>query len=94
MTIGTIGFPADDTDLFKIVKSVCCILVAFSFANNLFPIYSSLKLKTNANMAKVLFLGISLTLGIYVFLAIVCLFLFGKSVRIGTNIMDNVNTEL
>ena len=52
------------------------------------------KLKTNQNMAKVLFLGISLTLSIYVFLAIVCLFLFGRSVRIGTNIMDNVNTEL
>ena len=45
-------------------------------------------------MANVLFLGIGLTWAIYVFLAIVCLFLFGKAVRSGTNIMDNVNSEL
>jgi len=50
--------------------------------------------KTNGNMAKVLFFGIAMTLSIYVFLAIVCLFLFGKSVNIGTNIMENVNSEL
>jgi amino acid permease len=94
VNVADISWPASDGDLFKMIKSVCCILVAFSFANNLFPIYSSLKVKTNANMANVLFLGIGLTWAIYVFLAIVCLFLFGKSVRLGTNIMDNVNTEL
>ena len=39
--------PAKDADFNKIIKSVCCIIVAFGFSQNLFPLFSSLKYKTN-----------------------------------------------
>lgn len=36
----------------EIVGSVCTLLVAFSFALNLFPIYSALRHKSNENCIK------------------------------------------
>ena len=60
---------------------------------NLFPIFSSLKVKTNANMTKTVTYGICLTSCIYLFLSLVCIFLFGKSVGVSTNVMDCINKE-
>ena len=85
--------PGDGADLWSVVKSISCSLVAFSFANNLFPIYSSLKEKTNENMKVTTTYGIGLTFCIYTFLSVVCVFMFGRGVSVSTNIMDCVNKE-
>lgn len=69
-------------------------MVAFSFANNLFPIYSSLAVKTNDNMAKVSALSIGLVFFMYTLLSVVCLFLFGEQIYQGTNVMNSVNREI
>tara|TARA_B110000285_G_C15094322_1_gene600992 strand:- start:999 stop:1442 length:444 start_codon:yes stop_codon:yes gene_type:complete len=87
------SLPGADADLWTIVKSVSCSLVAYSFANNLFPIYSSMKEKTNENMKVTITYGIGLTFFIYTFLSVVCVLLFGGGVRLSTNIMDCVNKE-
>jgi len=85
--------PAKEANLWNIVKSISCSLVAFSFANNLFPIFSSLKVKTNENMKTTTSYGIALTFVIYTFLSVVCVFMFGSGVKGSTNIMDCVNKE-
>jgi len=68
-------------------------MVAYSFANNLFPIYSSMKEKTNENMKTTIMFGIGLTFFIYSFLSVVCVFMFGSGVAYSTNLMDCVNKE-
>jgi len=69
-------------------------LVAFAFSINLFPIYSGLKEKTNENCNKTVTVSISLIGGLYTFLSIPCLFLFGERIDLlGGNIMNNVNEE-
>ena len=76
------------------MKSVSTTFVAFSFANNLFPIYSSLAVKTPENMKKVSSYSIGIVLVIYTFLSIVALFLFGSSIDLDTNVLKNVNFEI
>lgn len=76
------------------MKSVSTTFVAFSFANNLFPIYSSLKVKTPENMIKVTKYSMGIVLSIYTFLAITALFLFGRGVGLETNVLKNVNFEI
>lgn len=85
--------PGEGSDLWKVVKSISCAMVAYSFANNLFPIYSSMKVKTNENMKTTITYGIGLTFFIYTFLSVVCVFMFGSGVSVSTNIMDCVNKE-
>ena len=87
------SLPGETSDIFHIFKSISCALVAYSFAMNLFPIYSSLKIKTNEYMTKTVSYGIALTSFIYLFLAIVSIMLFGYSVDASTNVMDEVNKE-
>ena len=81
-------------DFFTWVKSLCCMLVAFSFQQNLFPVYSSLALKTNQNCQKISTISISTVFLIYVFLSVVCVFLFGNQITAeGSNVIQNVNLE-
>ena len=87
------ALPGKDSDLWKIVSSISCAMVAYTFANNLFPIFSSLKVKTNQNMTKTVTYGIFLTGFIYTFLSFVCISLFGYAVDLSTNIMDCINRE-
>jgi amino acid permease len=75
------------------MRSVSSCFVAFSFANNLFPIFSSLKVKTSENIRNVVGYSVGIVWFIYSFLAVVSLFLFGKSVDLDTNIMKSVNFE-
>ena len=66
--------------------------VSFSF--NLFPIYSSLKVKTNPHMAKCVGVSVSLTGLIYSTLAISAVFLFGNTIeKAGANVLININAE-
>ena len=93
MTFSEFQTPGESSDIWKVVKSVSCAMVAYSFANNLFPIYSSMKVKTNENMKTTITYGIGLTFFIYTFLSVVCVFMFGAGVKVSTNIMDCVNKE-
>lgn len=79
---GDLWMPYKNTDMFKIIKSICCMLVAYSFTINLFPIYSALKVKTNENCNKTVSISIFMVAAIYVFLSIVCLLLFGSQLDI------------
>lgn len=69
------------------------MMVAFCFALNLFPIFSALKVKTNQNMTVTTTLGIGLTFVIYSLLSLICVFMFGSSVGIKSDLMTQVNTE-
>lgn len=70
------------------------MMVAFCFALNIFPIFSSLKVKTNQNMTVTTSYGIGLTFVIYCILSLCCLFMFGKSVREKSDLMNNINNEI
>lgn len=84
----------DDTNIYKIIRSICCILVAFSFVINLFPLYSALKVKTNANCNKCVGISLVFSLSIYTFLAICAVLMFGGTIDImGADMLKNVNDE-
>jgi amino acid permease len=93
ITFSEVKFGAPTADIFTIMRSVSSCFVAFSFANNLFPIFSSLKVKTSENIRNVVGYSVGIVWFIYSFLAVVSLFLFGKSVDLDTNIMKSVNFE-
>jgi len=77
-TFANRSVPSDNIDIFKIIKCCCVLSVAFAFSQNLFPIYSSLTVKTNPNMAKCVSVSVSLTALIYSALAVAAVFLFGE----------------
>jgi len=86
--------PQEDLDFWKVVKSICFLLVAFSFAINLFPIYSALKYKNNEYCNKTISVSVGLTALIYTFLSIPCIILFGVEIEIyRANILNNINHE-
>lgn len=86
--------PYEDGDFFTWVKSLCCILVAFSYSQNLYPLYSALKIKTNENCQKVVNVSVTICLFIYFFLAVVGCLLFGEQVtKVNANIILNINRE-
>ena len=61
---------------------------------NLFPLFSSLKTKTNEFCQKTVSVAILTTLAIYAGISIVCSFLFGKQIiRAGSNVILNINNE-
>ena len=87
-------WPDENTDFFKIVKSICMLLVAFAFTQNLFPVYSALKVKTNENCQKAVNISILLVIFFYTFLSMVSVFLFGKQIEIyKANVINNINRE-
>ena len=86
--------PYEGTDVWKIIKSICFVLVAFSFQINLFPIYSALKVKTNENCRTTITISLTLVGLLYGVLSVSCIFLFGGEIDIMKgNIMENVNSE-
>jgi len=94
LTLSEMGSPGDGSNFVTIITSVSTSLVAFAFSNTLFPTYSALRVKTNENMMKTSSLAITIVLFIYTFLSTVCLYLFGRGVNQGTDIMKCVNQEL
>ena len=82
------------TDIYKIIRSICCILVAFSFVINLFPLYSALKVKTNANCNHCVSISLFFSASIYTFLAICAVLMFGGTINeMGADVLKNVNQE-
>lgn len=49
ITFNTFLKPYVKGDFYTWVKAICCQLVAFSFTQNLFPVFSALAVKTNEN---------------------------------------------
>jgi amino acid permease len=88
LTMGEFNYPGVYSDKYKIITSISVILVAFMFTPNFFPIFSSMKVKTNSNFLVTLQLGIILTFAIYVFVGIVGILLFGAAVETGTNVLN------
>jgi amino acid permease len=69
--------PDKEADIWKIIKSACFVLVAFSFTINLFPIYSALKIKSNENCKTTITISVGLVGSLYAFLSVTCVLLFG-----------------
>jgi hypothetical protein len=76
------------------MTSVSAVVVGYAFSFNLFPLYSSLQLKTNENCEAIISLSISFISVIYFVLSLVCAFLFGNTlIKADSDIMKNVNAE-
>lgn len=73
------------------VKGISIIIVAFSFQQNLFPMYNSLKHQTNENCIKACQIAIGFTGVIYLSIALLGIFFFGSFLE--ENILSNVGEE-
>lgn len=70
------------------------LLVAYAFNQNLFPVYSALKVKTNENLMKTVALALFVVFFFYVFIAIPSTFLFGIQIELQkSNVINNINRE-
>ena len=63
------------------VSSIGVTLLAYSYQQNVFPIFTELKVKTNEAYDKVALLGLGLTSMIYLSVSLICLFMFGASLQ-------------
>jgi amino acid permease len=63
------------------VSAICTTLVAYSYQQNVFPIYSSLKNKSKAGYMTASTLGLFVTTGIYMAVSFISIMLFGKSIQ-------------
>lgn len=80
--------PPADSDIYKWISSLGIMMVAYTFSLNLFPIFSSLKVKTTDNMIVTSHAGIWLTFVIYTSTALICLFMFGGTVGGHSNFLE------
>ena len=70
------------------------MVTAYTFVQNLFPIFSNLKVKTNKNCQKSVDISIGFSALTYTFLSICSVFLFGEQItEVKANLLLNVNRE-
>mmetsp|Transcript_12699 Transcript_12699/g.21385 ORF Transcript_12699/g.21385 Transcript_12699/m.21385 type:complete len:311 (+) Transcript_12699:175-1107(+) len=73
------------------IKAISIMLVSYSCQQNLFPIYSELKVKTNSECSKSFAIASLLVGALYITLAVVSLYMFGSEVE--SSILENVGHE-
>lgn len=75
------------------ISALSVTLVAYSYQQNLFPIYGALKNKTNAEYNKTATAGLFLTTFLYMGVALISLFMFGECLESSVllNIGDTIN---
>ena len=56
-------------------------MLAYSYQQNVFPIFSELRIKTNAEYKKVSLTGLPLTASIYFIVGTICTLMFGSSLQ-------------
>lgn len=66
---------------FSTLSSIGVTLLAYSYQQNVFPIYTELKVKTNEEYDKTNLLGLLLTATIYISVSLICLFMFGSDLE-------------
>ena len=75
----------------ELIKSLSIILVSFSCQQNLFPIFSELNKKNNTECQKGFQIATSLIGTLYVVLAVISIYMFGKNVH--SSILEDVGNE-
>lgn len=75
----------------ELIQALSITLVAYSYQQNVFPIYSSLKNKCNAEYAKVSWYGLLVTFTIYIAVAIISILMFGTDIQ--SSVLDNIGEE-
>ena len=63
-------------------------MIAYSYQQNVFPIYSELRNKTNEEYKKVSKYGLPLTACIYFAVGTICIFMFGESLT--SQVLENI----
>lgn len=71
-----------------LISALSVTLVAYSYQQNLFPIYSSLKDKSDENYVKVSYGGLFISFGLYLAVALLSLFMFGEDLE--SSVLDNI----
>lgn len=83
--------PLDHLTFKDAVTSINTASFSLSITSNVFPTYSSLRVKTTANMTKSLVLGLVMTVGVYTLYSVTCVILFGLSLSdTEGNSLDNI----
>jgi amino acid permease len=75
----------------ELIQSLSITLVAYSYQQNVFPIFSSLKNKTNEEYRKVGWYGLLTTFCIYIAVAVISILMFGKYIE--SSVLDNIGLE-
>lgn len=72
--------------------AVAVFMTAYSFQFNLFPVLSSLKVKTNSNGMRAITLALGLAMAIYIALSILSIYTFGSLLK--PDVINNVGEEI
>ena len=75
----------------ELIQALSITLVAYSYQQNVFPIYSSLKNKNNEEYGKVSWYGLLVTFTIYIAVAIISILMFGTEIM--SSVLDNIGLE-
>ena len=63
----------------SVISALSSTMLAYSYQQNVFPIFSELKNKTNAEYQKVSIIGLPMTGLIYMTVSVICVLMFGDS---------------
>ena len=67
-------------------------MLAYSYQQNVFPIFTELKNKNNVEYDKVQITGLGLTSLIYLAVGLICIFMFGPTLTEYSSVLDNIGS--